>query len=80
MSASQKIIDLLVFHMGVPAAEANVAARLREDLGLDSLDEVELTTAVEEEFGLDIHSSDSDKIRTVGDIISYVETKTTTIP
>jgi acyl carrier protein len=42
------------------------------DLGLDSLDQVELIMGLEETFGFDIPDEDTDKIKTVADIIDYV--------
>ncbi|WP_390621916.1 acyl carrier protein [Victivallis vadensis] len=46
-----------------------------EDLGADSLDQVELVMALEEEFGSDIPDEDAEKLTTVGDAIKYVESK-----
>lgn len=44
-----------------------------DDLGADSLDVVELVMALEEKFGIEIPDEDAEKITTVGDIVSYVE-------
>lgn len=44
-----------------------------QDLGLDSLDAVELMVAVEEEFGIEIPDKESDEIRSVKDAIDYIE-------
>ena len=46
-----------------------------EDLGADSLDQVELVMALEEEFGSEIPDEDAEKLTTVGDAIKYVEGK-----
>ncbi len=46
-----------------------------EDLGADSLDMVELTMAFEEEFDIEIPDEDAEKIRTVGDAVTYLEEK-----
>lgn len=43
-----------------------------QDLGLDSLDAVELMVAVEEEFGIEIPDKESDEIKSVGDAIDYI--------
>ena len=50
-------------------------AKFIEDLGADSLDQVELVMALEEEFGSDIPDEDAEKLTTVGDAIKYVESK-----
>lgn len=46
-----------------------------QDLGLDSLDAVELIMAFEEKFGIEITDEEADKIKTVGDVISCIESK-----
>lgn len=48
---------------------------LREDLGLNSLDAIELMFKVEEEFDIEIPDPDLQKLRTVGDLVSYLETR-----
>lgn len=47
--------------------------RLVEDLGLDSLDLVELMMAVEEEFGVEIPDSEAEKIKTVQDVMKFIK-------
>jgi len=44
-----------------------------EDLGADSLDVVELVMALEEEFDMEIPDEDAEKIATVGEAVSYIE-------
>ena len=46
-----------------------------DDLGLDSLDCIELTIAFEDEFGLEIPDEDAEKMKTVGDVITYIKSK-----
>ncbi len=48
---------------------------LREDLGLNSLDAIELMFKVEEEYDIEIPDPDLQKLRTVGDLVSYLETR-----
>jgi acyl carrier protein len=48
---------------------------LREDLGLNSLDAIELMFKVEEEFDLEIPDGDLQRFRTVGDLVSYLEAR-----
>lgn len=48
-------------------------ARFKEDLGADSLDMVEFTMAVEDEFGVSISDEDAAKITTVADLVEYLE-------
>ena len=53
----------------------DVAANLRfvEDLKADSLDTVELVMALEEEFGIEIADESAEKMRTIGDVVSYIQ-------
>ncbi len=48
-------------------------AHFANDLGADSLDQVELVMAFETEFGIEIPSEDAEKIATVHDAFSYIE-------
>jgi acyl carrier protein len=48
-------------------------ARLAHDLGADSLDAVALVMAIEDRFGIDIPDEDAEGLRTVGQLIEYVE-------
>ncbi len=56
------------------AAKAKItpAAKFSSDLGLDSLDSVELVLAVEDEFGLEISDADSDKFTCIEDVAKYI--------
>lgn len=48
-------------------------ALLVEDLGVSSLDRFELLMGLEEEFGIELPEQDQDKMKSVGDIIAYIE-------
>ena len=48
-------------------------ALLVEDLGVSSLDRFELLMGLEEEFGMDVPEQDQDKMKSVGDIVQYIE-------
>ena len=48
---------------------------VRQALGADSLDIVELVMEFEKEFGIDIPDEDAEKLRTVGDAVAYLEAK-----
>ncbi len=63
------IIDLL----GVPEEKITMEARFREDLEADSLDLVELIMAFEDKFGGEISDDDAQKITTVGEAVTYLE-------
>ena len=59
--------------LGVEAAQVTPEARFREDLGADSLDLVELVMEFEERFGGEISDETAQQIKTVGDVVKYIE-------
>jgi acyl carrier protein len=59
--------------LGVEESEVTPNAAFTDDLGADSLDQVELVMALEEAFTLEISDEEAEKIRTVQDAINYVE-------
>ena len=69
------LTKIVVEQLGVSEDQVTPEAKFIEDLGADSLDQVELVMALEEEFGSDIPDEDAEKLTTVGDAIKYVESK-----
>ena len=74
-SVADKVKKIGVEQLGVSEDQVTPEAKFIEDLGADSLDQVELVMALEEEFGSDIPDEDAEKLTTVGDAIKYVESK-----
>lgn len=74
-SVADKVKKIVVEQLGVSEEQVTPEAKFIEDLGADSLDQVELVMALEEEFGSDIPDEDAEKLTTVGDAIKYVESK-----
>lgn len=70
-----KVKEIVVEQLSVNADEATLDAKFIEDLGADSLDQVELVMAFEEEFDLDIPDEEAEKIRTVGDAVAFITEK-----
>ena len=73
-SIDERVKKIVVDLLGVDADRVVPAARFREDLEADSLDLVELIMAFEEEFGGEITDEDAQKITTVGEAVSYIQT------
>ena len=72
-TAEAKVKEIIVEELGVEADKVTSEASFVDDLGADSLDTVELVMALEEEFGIDIPDEDAEKMRTVGDAVSYLK-------
>ncbi|HJO96139.1 MAG TPA: acyl carrier protein [Victivallales bacterium] len=72
-STADKVKEIVVNQLGVSPDQATKDAKFIEDLGADSLDQVELVMALEEEFGADIPDEDAEKLVSVGDAIEYIE-------
>ena len=63
----------IVDQLGVEPVEVTLEAKWVDDLGVDSLDEVELFIFIEEEYGIEIPDADAKQIVTVGDLVSYLD-------
>ncbi len=70
---ADRIKKIVVEHLDVEADKVTEKASFIDDLGADSLDNVELVMAFEEEFGVEIPDDAAETIQTVGDAISFVE-------
>ncbi len=73
MSIEERVKRILIEQLGVKEEGVVPKADIVDDLGADSLDTVELVMALEEEFGFEIPDEDAERMRTVGDIVSYLE-------
>ena len=69
----EKIIELLASQLEIDRALISPDTDIIEDLGADSLDIVELITAIEDEYNLVITDERATEIRTVRDLASYIE-------
>jgi acyl carrier protein len=70
---SDKVKRIIGEKLGVDESEVTPKASFVDDLGADSLDQVELVMALEEAFSLEIGDEDAEKIRSVQDAVDYVE-------
>lgn len=69
----EKLKDLVADQLGVEADEVTAESNIQDDLGADSLDVVDLITTIEDEFDLSIPDEAVEEIKTVGDIVNYIE-------
>ena len=70
---AERVKKIVIDHLGVDADKVVESASFIDDLGADSLDQVELVMAFEEEFGVEIPDDAADSILTVGDAVKFIE-------
>lgn len=69
----QRVKEIVVEQLGVEEEQVTMEASFINDLGADSLDQVELVMALEEAFGVEIPDEDAEKIATVGKAVDYID-------
>ena len=74
-STEQEVIDIVVEQLGVDKEDVTPSKSFVEDLNADSLDLTELIMTFEERFGCEISEKDAESLKTVGDVISYIESR-----
>lgn len=72
-SVEQRVREIIVKELGVNEEQVTLDAKFVEDLGADSLDIVELVMAFEEAFGIEVPDDDAEKLISVGDVVTYVQ-------
>jgi acyl carrier protein len=70
---AEQVTDILVEQLGIEPEDVKPAASLEDDLGADSIDAIEITMYFEETFDIEIPDEDVDRVKTVQDIITYIE-------
>ena len=73
LNIETRVKEIVIEQLGVNEDEVTPEASFLEDLGADSLDIVELVMALEEEYELEISDEDAENIKTVQDVVSYIE-------
>lgn len=76
MSTFDRVKKVVVEQLEVNPDEVTAEASFVEDLGADSLDQVELVMALEEEFDLEIPDEEAERITTVQSAVNYITEKT----
>ena len=76
MDIFEKVKDLIADQLDVADKDSiTEASSITDDLGADSLDVVDLVMALEDEFSVEIPEDEVENIKTVGDIVKYIEDK-----
>ncbi len=71
----ERVRKIVIEHLDADPEKVTEKASFIEDLGADSLDNVELVMAFEEEFSVEVPDEDAEKLQTVGDVVKYIEEK-----
>ena len=71
----EKVIKLVCEAARTDAAKVGPETSFIDDLGLDSLDIVELMMKMEDEFGIEIPEKDAEGLRKIKDVVSYLENR-----
>ncbi|GFF26481.1 acyl carrier protein [Aspergillus udagawae] len=71
-SIEEQVKKIISEHMAIDEQEIKLDSSFIDDLGCDSLDAVELQLKTEEEFGIEIEDEDAEMIRTVRDLVYYI--------
>lgn len=71
--SEDRMKEIIAKELDVAVGQLTPEAKFIEDLGADSLDTVELIMALEEEFDVEIPDEDAEKLRTVGDAMTYLK-------
>lgn len=71
----EQVIAVLADKLSKDASEITEQSNIREDLGADSLDMVEIVMGLEDEFGIEIPDEDAASIATVGEAVAYIAAK-----
>ncbi|MCE5249233.1 acyl carrier protein [bacterium] len=75
MNLEERVKNLVISQLGVDAGKVTKDSSFIDDLGADSLDTVELVMAFEEEFDMEISDDEAQRLKTVGDVITYLTSK-----
>ncbi len=76
MSTFEQVKKIVKDQLGVEEDEIQMSSTFVDDLGADSLDIVELIMAFEEEFNIEIPDEKAEKIKTVEDVVKYIDGET----
>lgn len=73
MDTFKKVKEILLENLGCAEEDIKMESNLIEDLGADSLDIVELSLVLEDDFDITVEDEDFEEIQTVGAIVEYIE-------
>ncbi len=69
----ERLKEIVSEQLEIDAETITADTRLNEDLNADSLDVVEMLMALEDEFGVDIPDEEIEKMKTIGDVVNFIQ-------
>lgn len=76
MTVFEKLKEIITKEINVSADKITLEASIKDDLGADSIDAVNIIIDIEDEFGIVVDDTKAEEIVTVGDLVAYVEEMT----
>ena len=73
MDVFETVKKVIVDELSVDAKKVTLDAKLKEDLGADSIDAVQIIMDLEDAFGIEIDEDNAGSMETVGDVVKYIE-------
>ena len=70
-----KVTDIICGQLNIDKSAVTMDSEIIKDLGADSLDIIEMLMSFEDEYGISIPDEVSSNLKTVGDIVNYIESK-----
>jgi len=71
----EKVKEIIADQLDQDVTQITETTSFQEDLGADSLDIFQMIMALEEEFGVEIGNDEAEKIKTVSDVVNYIQSK-----
>lgn len=68
----EQIVDIIKEQLNIDDIEIDEDTSFKDDLGVDSLDLLELVMAFEQEYNIELNPEDLEDIKTVGDVMEYI--------
>ena len=73
MRTLQKLQTIFADQLGLEESEIKMESLMADDLGADSLDVIDLLMSIEDEFAVEIPDEEIENLKTVGDLVKYIE-------
>ena len=73
MDVFAKVKEIIISELNCAESLVTPEAKLREDLGADSIDAVQIVMEVEDAFGITVDDTEAEAMETVGDVVKYIE-------